>query len=80
MSATALICEASKNDSKSISILVDRRYIVYVHGSLAEKFLTQFHKYGQFKFQYFGKKKTVNGFEFHDVEFYDPRIVLPIKS
>ena len=69
MTVTALKCEASKYPSKSISILIDHRYKVYVNGSLAEKFLTQFHKYGQFKFQYFGKKKTVNGFEFHDVEF-----------
>ena len=69
MTVTALKCEASKYDSKSISILIDPGYRVFVNGSLAEKFLTQFHDNEQTKFQYFGKKKTTSGYGYHHVEF-----------
>ena len=68
MTVTALKCEASKYDSKSISIIVEDRYRVYVNGSLADKFVQRFNV-SSFKFQYFGKKKMANGYEFHDVEF-----------
>ena len=65
MTVTALKCEASKYPSKSISILIDPGYRVFVNGSLAEKCLTQFHDNEQTKFQYFGKKNYETETETH---------------
>ena len=56
MTVTALKCEASKYDSKSISIIVEDRYRVYVNGSLADKFVQRFNV-SSFKFQYFDRNR-----------------------
>ena len=69
MTATAFKWEASKYNTKSISILIDTGHIVYVNGSIVDKFLQQFHDRTTFKFQYFGKKKSADGHTFHHVQF-----------
>lgn len=69
MTATAFKWEASKYNNKSISILIDTGHRVYVNGSLVDKFLQQFNDGPTFKFQYFGKKKSADGYIFHHVQF-----------
>ena len=44
------------------------RYKVYVNGNLAHQFEQKIQK-GWVKFQYFGKKKTANGYDYHHVDF-----------
>ena len=69
MTVTMLKSEANNYGSKSISILINDRYKVYVNGTLVDQFVHRFCNNTQLKFKYFGKKKTANGYDFHHVEF-----------
>ena len=69
MTVTSLKWEATNYDSKSISILINHNYKVYVNGTLVDQFVQRFCNNTWLKFKYFGKKKTANGYDYHHVEF-----------